>query len=86
MTHTWSEGQLAVHDHVVQMLLLEVMNFASKLSSLLTWQHHWPANLSTDSSLACAKGHMRPSFSLFPDIVVVQLAIHAQLSICMVLS
>lgn len=46
---TWSEGQLAIHDHVVQVLLLEVMNFASKLSSLLAWQHHWPANLPADS-------------------------------------
>lgn len=46
---TWSQGQLAVHDHVIQVFLLEIVYFASKLPTLLAWQHHWPTNLPANS-------------------------------------
>lgn len=48
---TWPQGQLAIHDHIVQVLLLQVMHLASKLPPVLTGQKHWPPHLAEHSTL-----------------------------------
>lgn len=53
--NTWPEGQLAIHDQIVQVLLLELMHLAGKLSSFLAWQHHRPANLPVDTFDDCCR-------------------------------